>query len=123
MGRKTPQCEVYDKWTTARFWGFIRSTLRQATRKWPPKNEAKKLARRPYTGDNPRVKWEYQCYQCKEWFMEKQIEVDHLIPAGTLRDYNDLPDFVRKLFCNINGFGVICKSCHKIKTKKDVWEK
>lgn len=104
--------------TNAGFWGMIRSTLRQKSRWWKPIAEAKKKARRKYTGKNKRQKWEYKCSHCKEWFMEKEIQVDHIVEAGSLTCGDDLKEFVEKLFCEVDGLQVLCKPCHKIKTDK-----
>lgn len=118
MGRKTPPFENYPPWTEARFWGFLRSALRRASDRFPPKQQAKILYRRKYNGGG-RQKWEYQCVDCKEWFAEKNIEVDHIEPVGTLRDWSDLPDFCKRLFCGVEGFALRCRPCHQIKTNRE----
>lgn len=112
MGRKTPPFPQYEKWTTARFWSFIRSTLRRAWTRWPPKYEAMNSAKRKYDGDS-RQKWEYQCAECNKWFKQKEVEVDHIEPAGQLKDYSDLPGFVERLFVGPQSLRVLCKGCHR----------
>lgn len=109
--------------TESGFWGMIRSTLRNKSRWWKPITEAKKRARRAYKGVNKSQKWEYQCAHCKEWFMEKQIQVDHLTESGTLTCGADIEGFVERLFVEIDGLQVLCnkrpdgkESCHKKKT-------
>lgn len=116
MAKKTPPWPPYDKWTTARYFQFIRSALRSASLKWPPIREAKVLARRKYVGPNKMQKWEYQCAECKGWFLDKQTVVDHIIPAGTLRSHLDLPRFVERLFVGVDGLRVLCKDCHQTVT-------
>jgi len=101
------------------FWSFIRSTLRQKSRWWKPIAQCKKNARRAYKGKNKRQKWEYQCNKCNKWFPDKKINVDHIIPAGTLKCANDLPGFVERLFCEVEGLQVLCIDCHDEKTKED----
>ncbi len=104
--------------TTAGFFGFIRSCLRQKSRFWKPIQEAKKLARRKSQSSNKKLKFEYQCNECKNWFPEKEIDVDHLVEAGTLRDFSDLPQFVKNLFCEVGSLQILCKkSCHLAKTQ------
>jgi hypothetical protein len=115
---KTPPLPVYPKWTHAKFWGFIRSALRSASQKWPPKQESKKQSRRPYKGTNIRQKWEYKCSKCGGWFSDKECEQNHKVPVGELRDFNDLPMFVQRLFCGVEGFETVCKKCHKELTNK-----
>lgn len=105
--------------TESAFWSFIRSTLRQKSRWWKPILETKKNGRRAYRGQNKRQKWEYQCNECKNWFMEKEVAVDHIKPVGTLKSAQDLPDFVENLFCESFNLQLLCTSCHDLKTKKD----
>jgi len=105
--------------TESAFWSFIRSALRQKSRWWKPISECKMKARRVYKGPLKRQKFEYQCKQCSNWFPDKKINVDHIVPAGTLRSANDLPGFVERLFCEVNNLQVLCQSCHDIKTKEE----
>src|SRR5512133_3727619 len=116
MSRKTPPFDPYPVWTEARFFQFIRTALRQASMRWPAKIEAKKLVRRAYKGDNIRQKWEYQCHACQKWFPDKEIEVHHKEYVGELKTFDDLPGFVKRLFCGVDGFEVNCKQCHKKET-------
>ena len=105
--------------TESGFWGFIRSALRQKSRWWKPILECKRLNRRPYKGSNKRQKWEVQCNICKGWFMDKNINVDHIIPVGTLKSAADLPLFVENLFCEIDNLQCACKKCHDGKTNNE----
>lgn len=105
-------------WTEARFFQFIRTSLRQASIRWPAKAQAKNKARRKYDGPNRRQKWEYQCAQCGDWFMGKDVELDHIVPVGTLKTFADLPGFAERLFCEEDGYQVLCKErCHARKTR------
>lgn len=113
MPKSTPPFHPYPTWTQARFWSFIRSALRGASQRWPPKQESKKLSRRPYIGNNTRQKWEYKCKVCGEWVSDKECEQNHIIPVGELKRFEDLPGFVERLFCGIDGFETLCKKCHK----------
>jgi len=102
--------------TESAFWSMIRSALRQKSRWWKPIGKAKEKARRACKSCG-RQKWEYQCNYCKEWFPDKEINVDHILPAGTLRCSADLPGFVDRLFCEVAGLQVLCSDCHDKKTK------
>lgn len=112
MVKKTPPWPNYPKWTTARYYTFIRSALRSLSRKWPPLYEAKNAARRKYVGPKKQQKWEYQCALCQHWFMDKEVAVDHIVPAGQLNSYDDLPKFVERLLVPVEGFRVLCHPCH-----------
>ena len=119
MGIKTPPFVNYPKWTQAMFFGKLRSTIRRMSSYYPPISEAKNMARRKYTGSNKRRKWEFQCAKCKKWFSDKETVVDHIVPAGSLKTFNDLNGFCERLFCSVNGLQVLCKTCHNIKTKEE----
>lgn len=108
------------RYTESQFWGFIRSALRQKSRRWPPVYQALADARRPSENtNNKRLKWEYICASCKQWKPQKEVAVDHITPAGSLKSYDDLPGFVRRLFCEIDGLQVLCDECHSIKTLQE----
>lgn len=101
-----------ETWTEAQYWAFIRSSLREMSLRWPPRKLAKLAARRPYVGANRLQKWEYQCSACECWFSDKQVQVDHIEECGTLKTLDDLPVFVGRLLCEIDGLRVLCKPCH-----------
>lgn len=109
----------YPEWSTSKFWGFIRSGLRITYNKWPPKWVVLKAAQRPYTGEGKQQKWEYLCAGCGGWFKAKEVSVDHIIPAGALNSFDDLPKFVEKLFVGEEGLQVLHKECHDRKTKQE----
>ena len=114
---RVPKTRNAGTMTESAFWSMIRSTLRRRTMYWKPIQNAKNAARRPYVGTNPRQKWEYQCEECQNWFTGKEIEVDHIEEAGSLRSSDDLKGFIERLFVE-EGFQVLCKSCHSTKTHK-----
>lgn len=116
---KTPKTRNAGTMTESAFWSFIRSALRQKSRWWKPISQAKLKAKRKYKGPNKRQKFEYQCNVCKDWYPDKEINVDHIIPAGTLRCANDLPGFVERLFCEIDNLQVLCNVCHNKKTQNE----
>ena len=114
--QRVPRTHAGGSWTKARYFGFIRSALRNAYSRYPPKFQAKVNSRRKTkTGK----RFEYQCAKCKKWYPNSQTEVDHIEPAGSLRSYEDLPAFVEKLFCEPDGLQVMCKTCHQRKTNEE----
>jgi 5-methylcytosine-specific restriction endonuclease McrA len=56
---------------------------------------------------------------CKNWFIEKKINVDHIIAAGSLNCGADLDGFVNRLFVEVEGLQVLCSICHDKKTAKE----
>lgn len=102
--------------SSAAFFGMIRSSLRQSSRWWKPIHACKQKAKRAYKGANKRQKFEYKCAECKKYFADKETVIDHIIPAGTLRSFADLPAFCERLFVEMEGLQCLCKDCHQIKT-------
>lgn len=115
MPRLTNKTRCNATWTESRYWSFIRSALRRAWVKYPVRYQILQENRRVYKGDDKRTKWEYKCNTCKKWFKTKEIEVDHIKPAGSLLKYSDLGGFCKRLFCEKDNLQVLCKKCHRSK--------
>ena len=114
---KTPPYPNYPLWSQARFFSFLRSALRGAYNRYPVKFDVLKAARRDYQGTDKRTKWQFKCAGCGEWFLASQVSVDHIVPAGSLNTFADLPGFCERLFCGQEGLQVLCSAvCHKNKT-------
>jgi hypothetical protein len=111
MGRTVEKTRNGGQWSEARYFSFIRSALRHAFTKWGPKHEAKRLAKQAYN--------QYECAACREVFTNKEVEVDHIEGAGSLKTFDDLPGFVERMFCEVDGFQVLCKPCHQLKTNEE----
>lgn len=106
------------QWTKARYWSFIRSNLRRA--RWPVIYQVKKEAQLPNDGRfDKRTKFMYKCEHCKEIFKGNQVQVDHIVPCGSLKSYDDLAGFVERLFCEREGFRLLCKGCHQNVTNEE----
>ncbi len=101
--------------------GKIRSALRRLSRFWKPALAALDKVQRPYVGPNKRQKYEYKCAVCKKWFIRKNVEINHVVPCGTLKSYADVPGFLERLFCeDVKGYNIMCKECHKAETKEQL---
>lgn len=108
------------EWTEAAFWSFLRSGLRQLSRRWPPvTRHVWNESRRPYVGLNKRQKWEYQCSLCGTWAIRKAMQADHIVPCGALKGWDDLPTFTQRLLCEVEGVRILCERCHQARTKDD----
>lgn len=116
---RTPPYGPYPAWSSAKFWGFIRSGLRATYNKWPPKWDVLNAAKRAYSGPGKQQKWEYQCAKCSKWHKAKDVSVDHIIPAGALNSFEDLPGFVQRLFVGPDGLQVLCSDDHNVKTQEE----
>ena len=116
---KVEKTRAGGRWSEAKFFGFIRSALRSASMRWPPKADAIKAARKPYVGPNKRQKWTCPCAVCGQWKQLKDLQADHIVPCGTLRCFADLALFVERLFCEVEGYRILCKPCHKVVTARE----
>jgi len=105
--------------TESAFFGWIRSKLRQMSmRGWKPVSQIRLEARVPYKGVNKRRKYSYICTKCKKEVDGKNCAVHHTIPAGSLKSFNDLPEFCEKLFCEKQFLILLCNKCHDLEHKK-----
>lgn len=114
MAKKVPRTRAGGTWTEARYFGFIRSALRAAFRRYPVKHQVKKLS-----GVDTEEGMRYRCDTCSALFRSADVEVDHVKPCGSLKTYDDLPRFVERMFCEADNFQVLCKECHQLKTNEE----
>jgi len=119
MAKKTEPFPPYPNWTTAKFFGFLRSALRSASNRWPPKYECLNRATRPYKGSDKRRKKERQCAICKKWWPTTQTSADHIVPCGSLQSFDDLVPWVTRCFVGVDGFQCLCDGCHAKKTQEE----
>lgn len=118
MSKRTPPFPEHPDWSTARFYSFLRSALRQAWLRWPPRSKVIDAAKRTSKSTNKRLKWEYECNKCGKFFPKKEVQVDHITEAGTLREFSDLPGFVQRMFVGEDKLRLVCINCHKEITEK-----
>lgn len=114
MANKTPPHPEYPEWTEARFRQFVRSALRKAWQRWPPKFQVMNEGRKKVEGK--KHKYEYQCASCKGWFQQKEVQIDHISPVGSDADWNT---FVERLLVGKDKLQKLCKECHNVKTQKE----
>lgn len=105
--------------TDAAFFQWIRQILRRASVYWKPISQVRKEAQVLYKGNNKRRKYSYVCSNCKNEYASTEINVHHKIECGSLKSFDDLPDFVERLFCEKEFLCVLCKNCHDEEHKKE----
>lgn len=107
------------EWTEARKHAFIVSVLRAGTRRWPPKyeclNEAK--TEKKINTATGRMAQHYACAICGEDFPNSMVEVDHIEPVVGTEGFSTWDTYIEQMFCPKENLQVVCKPCHKIKTK------
>jgi 5-methylcytosine-specific restriction endonuclease McrA len=109
-------------WTEARFNSFVKSALRAASRRWPPKYECLSSA---YVGTklndkSGRQAKHYKCACCLGSFPAKDVQVDHISPIiNPEKGFTTWDDVVNAMFCEKENLQILCTSCHAIKTKEE----
>jgi 5-methylcytosine-specific restriction endonuclease McrA len=109
------------EWTRARYNSFIKGGLRSASQRWPPKYKVLANARRgkqtnPASG---RMAEFYECASCKNLFVAKEVEVNHIVPVIPVTGFKSWDDTIELMFCEQDGLEVLCKPCHKKITKQE----
>lgn len=108
---------------------FIIQGLRRLSYKWPGRTKAK-LKARVLAKDHPEIKdlgktiYLYKCAICGNLFKDKEIVLDHIEPvvdpnSPIIGSNFDLNVYAERMFCDENGFQVLCSECHNQKTKAE----
>ena len=110
-----------DGWTDGRYNSFIASTLRSGMRRWPPKWQCLKDAYvGKEVGPTGRAGSRYKCAKCGSHFPSSAVQVDHIVPVvATNSGFTSWDDYIDRLFCEKANLQVLCKPCHKVKTKEE----
>lgn len=98
----------------------IKNILRQGTITWEGTRKCKIDGRKrvttgKYKNGKEKKIWKYQCNDCKEWFREEAIEIDHIEEVGNYS--HNLLEWIEKLYDESN-LQKLCVVCHKKKTSK-----
>ena len=115
------------RWTAARFNSFIKSALRSASVRWPPKNECKQSAR--------VERGVYKCagYKRKAHNVPASLPpnkgnkrrinnavVDHVSPViEPEKGFISWDEVINRLFCEKENLQVLCHECHSKKTNEE----
>lgn len=88
---------------------FIKGLLRRGTFHWKARTEAM---------TNARVeRGKYECAECHDLFGPKEVALDHTFPVVDPKvGFTTWDDYINRLFCEAEGFQVLCHPCHDAKT-------
>jgi 5-methylcytosine-specific restriction endonuclease McrA len=114
------------EWTEARFRSFVTSALRAASRRWPPKYKALKVAfvGRKVNTKTGKLAMHYKCANCCKHFVATDVQVDHIEPVvDPIKGFQTWDIFINRIFCEIENLQTLCKPCHKIKTDLEKQER
>lgn len=94
------------------FRGWLVWQLRRTSYKWPPRNEALRKAR--------IERGKYRCAKCKKIYGNKEISLDHIQPVVDPKiGWAGFEEYIKRLFCPVEGFQVLCDRCHDKKTARE----
>ena len=107
-------------WTEGRKRAFITSVLRSGSRRWPPKYETLNAAHVGirYNEKTKREGKHYLCAMCQGEYPSAQVQVDHTVPViDPDIGFISWDVFIDRLYCGHENLQVLCKPCHKEKSK------
>ena len=109
------------EWTQARFNSFVKSALRSASIRWPPKYQklSEALVGTKVNQKTGRMAKHYECNLCKGHFPAKDVEVNHILPVVPIEGFTSWDVIIERMFCEKDGLEVVCKPCHKTITKQE----
>ncbi len=92
---------------------YLKQKLRRISYQWPPRKAA------IVKGRVSRGK--YRCSSCQgDNFGPKEIQLDHTIPVIDPHEgFTTWDNYINRLFCDVDGFSIMCIECHKIKTFRE----
>ena len=118
---KSEKTRNNNQWTEARFNSFIKSALRSASQRWPPKYETLNEAcvGKRINSKTGRLAKHYKCCKCTQEYPQKEVEVNHIIPVVPLSGFDSWDGVIERLFCEKDGLEVVCKPCHLLISKSE----
>lgn len=112
-------------WTVARFNSFVKSALRAASQRWPPKYcvlNAAKVGKK-INWKTGRIAEHYKCNSCKKEFPLKEVQVDHLNPVVPVTGFTTWDEVINNMFCEQEDLQVLCTECHNTKSLRERQER
>ncbi len=103
------------EWTKAKFTAWMKNILRRGSYRWPPRYEALKAA-----------KVERGVYMCRGYKKRahrvayRDIQIDHIMPVvDPATGHTTWDKYINRLYCEVSNLQVLCKPCHKLKSKEE----
>ena len=124
--KKSEKIRNGKQWTEARFRSFIISALRAASRRWGQKYAALDVAftERKTNKKTGLLAKHFKCAICSNEFIATDVQVDHIHPVvDPKKGFNTWDEYIDRMFCEVDGYQVLCKPCHKTKTDQEKSER
>ena len=99
------------------FMTYLRGCLRKAWSNNPIKITVLKKNRKQIKNPNPKGNkeyvWGFNCTMCHKEYVIAEGQVDHITPAGSLKEISDIQGFVERLLCvTEEDLRLVCKGCN-----------
>jgi len=113
------------KWPSkSSYFSYLRGILRRGWNRHPVKTELMNEKRYKIPNPNPTGKrkevWGHSCEICDYVGPVKEFQVDHIIGAGSLKDWSDVEGFTQRLLgCTKEDLRIVCIDCHSILTYQE----
>jgi len=119
--RGAPLTRCSETLTDSAFFSKIRSHARKLSMFWKPKTDFLLELREPNLEEigGKRVKFVYPCIACGQRFPLKGVQVDHIVPCGSVLTFEDIGSFYERLLVEKHGYQILCKLCHQTKTNEE----
>ncbi len=91
---------------------LVMGTLRRASYRWPPRNEAMREAK--------ISRGIYKCAACKGEFRRKDVQMDHREPVVDPKSgFIGWESYIERLLPDRCGWQCLCRPCHNSKSKAE----
>lgn len=109
------------QWTESRFNSFIKSALRSASVRWPPRYEtlADACVGSKTNEKTGRMAKHYVCNGCGGEFPLKEVQVNHIVPVIPVEGFDSWDNVIARMYCEKDKFEVLCIPCHKLCTQEE----
>ena len=109
------------QWTQSRFHSFIKSALRTASVRWPPRYEtlAEAFVDRRTNEKTGKLAKHFKCASCYNLFPQKDVEVNPKQSVVPVEGFTSWDEVINRMFCEKDGLEVLCKTCHKQRTQEE----
>lgn len=88
---------------------WLKQKLRRISYQYPSRKEAIVAAR--------VSRGVYKCAKCEGHFRQGEFQLDHIHPVDNPHyGFLDWNDYIARLFVDIDGWQILCRSCHNIKS-------
>lgn len=99
---------------------YLIAAIRKVWRYSPARQMARKLAEHPTKIDKKTGKKYQRCTADGLYHKREDTQVDHINPAVAVTGFQDWNTYIeRTLAVTVDDLQILCKSCHKEKSKKE----